>query len=79
MSLRLLAGIALTFSLTLPTAHAEQSSMKTSHGIDRGAWNALQKPFRIYGNTWYVGPYGLSSILLDTGLGLALFDGDLPE
>ena len=26
-----------------------------------------------------MGPFGLSSILLDTGRGLALFDGDLPE
>ena len=46
---------------------------------DRAAWNAPQPPFRIYGNTWYVGPHGLSSILVDTGRGLALFDGDLPE
>jgi len=46
---------------------------------DRAAWNAPQAPFRIYGNTWYVGPHGLSSILVDTGQGLALFDGDLPE
>src|SRR5690348_16993189 len=46
---------------------------------DRAAWNAPQAPFRIYGNTWYVGPHGLSAILVDTGQGLALFDGDLPE
>ncbi|MDE2087491.1 MAG: subclass B3 metallo-beta-lactamase, partial [Xanthomonadaceae bacterium] len=29
--------------------------------------------------TWYVGPHGLTSLLVDTGHGLALFDGDLPE
>jgi len=53
----------------------------TAEGIstDRAAWNAPQAPFRIYGNTWYVGPHNLSSILVDTGRGLALFDGDLPE
>ncbi len=79
MFLRLLAGAVLTLCLILPTAHADQPSAKTSHGIDRSAWNAPQKPFRIYANTWYVGPFGLSSILLDTGQGLALFDGDLPE
>jgi len=79
MSLRLLLGAALTLGLLPPTAHAQQPSAKTSHGIDRSEWNAPQKPFRIYGNTWYVGPYGLSSILLDTGHGLALFDGDLPQ
>jgi Zn-dependent hydrolases, including glyoxylases len=77
MSLRLLA--AATLMLILPFARAEQPSANTSHGIDRREWNAPQKPFRIYGNTWYVGPHGLSAILLDTGQGLALFDGDLPE
>lgn len=79
MSLRMLVGAALTLCLLLPTVHAQQSPAKTSQGIDRGEWNAPQKPFRIYGNTWYVGPHGLSSILVDTGHGLALFDGDLPE
>lgn len=79
MSLRLPAGVVLTLCLILPIAHAEQPSAKTSRGIDRSEWNVPQKPFRIYGNTWYVGPFGLSSILLDTGQGLALFDGDLPE
>lgn len=67
MSLRFLAGATLMLSLMLPAAHAEQPSANTSHGFDRQQWNAPQKPFRIYGNTWYVGPYGLSSILLDTG------------
>ena len=79
MSLRLLLAAALTLSLMLPAVHAEPTPAKTSHGIDRRDWNAPQKPFRIYGNTWYVGPLGLSAILLDTGQGLALFDGDLPE
>lgn len=79
MPLRLLAGAALTLGLTLSTVHAEQPPAKTSHGIDRREWNARRKPFRIYGNTWYVGPYGLSSILVNTGQGLALFDGDLTE
>jgi metallo-beta-lactamase class B len=79
MSLRMLAAAMLMPGLILPAARAEQPSANTSHGIDRQQWNAPQKPFRIYGNTWYVGPYGLSSILVDTGQGLALFDGDLPE
>lgn len=79
MPLRLQSGAVLMLGLILSVAHAEQPSPKTSHGIDRQEWNAPQKPFRIYGNTWYVGPYGLSSILVDTGQGLALFDGDLPQ
>jgi metallo-beta-lactamase class B len=65
--------IVLTAATLLPIAHAQGMS------TDRAAWNAPQAPFRIYGNTWYVGTHELSSILLDTGHGLALFDGDLPE
>lgn len=69
----LLAGLPVLVVFGRP-AHAAQS-----FAADRIEWNAPQKPFRIYGNTWYVGPRGLSAILVDTGKGLALFDGDLPE
>src|ERR1700721_2494753 len=43
------------------------------------AWNAPQTPFHIYGNTYYVGVHGLSSLLIDSGKGLVLVDGDLPQ
>lgn len=43
------------------------------------AWNEYVKPFRIYGNTWYVGTDGLSSILVETDAGLILIDGALPQ
>jgi Zn-dependent hydrolases, including glyoxylases len=75
MPLRLLIGAAVALGLILPAAHAA----KSPYDNDRSLWNMPQQPFRIYGNTWYVGPHGLSSILIDTGKGLALFDGDLPE
>lgn len=42
-------------------------------------WNKLQSPFRIYGNTYYVGPHGLSSILITSDAGHILIDGGLPE
>lgn len=42
-------------------------------------WNMPQEPFRLYGNTWYVGTAGLSSILIETGSGLILVDGALPQ
>lgn len=42
-------------------------------------WNAPQAPFHIYGNTYYVGVHGVSSLLIDTGKGLVLIDGDLPQ
>ena len=42
-------------------------------------WNQPQKPFRIFGNTYYVGPHGLSSILITSDTGHVLIDGALPE
>ena len=42
-------------------------------------WNEPQEPFRIYGNTWYVGTSGLSSLLIETAEGLILIDGGLPQ
>ena len=42
-------------------------------------WNHAEPATRIYANTYYVGVAGLSSILIDTGAGLILLDGDLPQ
>lgn len=42
-------------------------------------WNEPQKPFRVHGNTWYVGTQGLSSLLIETDGGLILIDGGLPQ
>jgi len=42
-------------------------------------WNMPQEPFRVYGNTWYVGAAGLSSIMIETDAGLILVDGGLPQ
>ena len=42
-------------------------------------WNEPIDPFRIHGNTWYVGTDGLSSILIETDDGLVLADGGLAQ
>lgn len=42
-------------------------------------WNRPQEPFHVHGNTWYVGTAGLSAILIDSGDGLVLLDGALPQ
>ena len=42
-------------------------------------WNEPRAPFRIFGNTYYVGTAGLAVILIDTGGGLILLDGALPQ
>lgn len=42
-------------------------------------WNQAHEPFRVHGNTWYVGTAGLTSILIETADGLVLVDGGLPQ
>jgi metallo-beta-lactamase class B len=41
-------------------------------------WSAPQKPFRIYGNTWYVGSRGLGVFLVTAPTGDVLIDGGMP-
>jgi len=42
-------------------------------------WNATLEPFRIFGNTFYVGTRGLSSVLVTSRGGHILLDGGLPQ
>lgn len=46
---------------------------------ERAAWNQPVKPFRIIGNTYYVGAAGVTSFLITTTQGHILLDGGLPE
>jgi metallo-beta-lactamase class B len=55
------------------------STPASSSCADCPVWNQPQEPFRIYGNTYYVGPRGLTSILLTSKAGHILIDGALPE
>lgn len=42
-------------------------------------WNEPQRPFRVHGNTYYVGTRGLAAILITSPDGHILIDGALPE
>ena len=42
-------------------------------------WNARREPFRVFGNTYYVGVEGLSSVLITSEKGHILIDGGLPQ
>jgi metallo-beta-lactamase class B len=50
-------------------------------GVSRAQenWNTPQAPFRIFGNTYYVGTAGLSAILITSDEGHILIDGALPQ
>ena len=47
--------------------------------FDCAEWNAPFEPFRIFGNTYYVGVAGLSAVLIASDRGLILLDGALPQ
>jgi metallo-beta-lactamase class B len=42
-------------------------------------WNVPREPFRIFGNAYYVGTAGLSSLLITSDQGHILLDGGLPQ
>jgi metallo-beta-lactamase class B len=46
---------------------------------DCAAWNKPRAPFKLYGNTYYVGTDGLSSILIAGDAGHILLDGGLEQ
>lgn len=48
-------------------------------GTASAAWNDPQKPFNVFGNTWYVGTKELAAILITSPQGHVLLDGAVPE
>jgi metallo-beta-lactamase class B len=80
----ILLDIGMPFGLiaSLLLASTGASSMPDETPIACGKcanWNQPQAPFRVYGNTYYGGMHGLSSVLIVTTDGLILLDGDLPQ
>jgi len=75
-----MSALALSvFLFALAALASGQNGAPASSCSNCPVWNTKQEPFRIYGNTYYVGPHGLSSILLTSKAGHVLIDGALPE
>lgn len=70
-----LLGIVLLITSALIAAGQHSSSGCSQCEV----WNKPQPPLRIFGNTYYVGPHGLSSVLITSKQGHVLIDGALPE
>ena len=68
-------GLGLVLAIS-GAAHAGESYLNCDNCKD---WNQPVKPFNIYGNTWYVGVNGLSSLLIASPGGHILIDGALPQ
>ena len=84
-TLGLASGAAAIVALAVaPTAvSAQGDTARAARPVvtcaDCAAWNAPQQPFRIHGNTYYVGTRGLSAILVTSPGGHVLIDGGLVE
>jgi metallo-beta-lactamase class B len=66
-------GVAASLSLV---GHVNAAAIECTRCEE---WNKEQAPFQIYGNTYYVGPRGLSSVLITSPQGHVLIDGALPQ
>ena len=72
-----IAGLIL---LLLVTVQTPTFKWDPPHKCDDCAtWNKAREPFKIFGNTYFVGTDGLSSILVVGDAGLILLDGGLEQ
>jgi metallo-beta-lactamase class B len=70
------------FAISAPATAQRGSAVQADASIacaDCDEWNAPHVPFRLFGNTYYVGVAGLSSVLITSDAGAILIDGGLPQ
>ena len=72
-------GLALAAMLSMAQIRAPFKSDPPKMCDRCSGWNAAVDPFRVFGNTYYVGTQGLSSVLITSENGHILLDGALPE
>ena len=73
-----IAGLAILLALSLFQAPTFKSD--PPHKCDScDEWNKPREPFRVFGNTYFVGTDGLSAILIAGDAGLILLDGGLEQ
>ncbi len=56
----------------------QRNTAEESSCLNDPEWMTPQEPFRIYGNTWFVGPRGLGVFLIAAPTGHILIDGGVP-
>ncbi len=82
------AALGLAFALpslaqrAAPHPGASRNIDAACKGVDPWSakgWAVPAPPAHVYGGTWYVGTCGITSLLVETGAGLVLLDGGVPE
>jgi metallo-beta-lactamase class B len=66
------ASLAIVTLLSVPLVAQDFSRQRVE-------WNQPQKPFKVFGNTYWVGTRELGSVLITSDRGHVLIDGALPE
>lgn len=75
-AISLLAWLAAASGAPVPAVDPLTQPIVTSRSAE---WLAPAKPEKILGNSYLVGFGGMSVVLIDTGVGLVLVDGALPQ
>ena len=65
--------------VALPASSAEKNSYLASLCPDCDTWDDPVKPFKVYGNTWYVGMKNIGVVLITSDFGHVLIDGGFPD
>ena len=75
-----MSKLAVAFVVLLSFTQAGTFKPDPPHKCDDcDTWNKPREPFKLYGNTYYVGTDGLSSILITGDAGHILLDGGLEQ
>jgi metallo-beta-lactamase class B len=74
--MNLFAPILLALGAVTGTAQAQDAAVACGNCAE---WNQPVKPFKVFGNTWYVGVKGISAVLVTSPQGHILLDGALPQ
>jgi metallo-beta-lactamase class B len=69
----------IAFAAAMTQAATPLAADPPKHCTDCTSWNVPQPPFRIFGNTYFVGTRELSAILVAGDDGLILLDAALPQ
>jgi metallo-beta-lactamase class B len=72
-------AVVLVFLLSFTQSSTFQSDPPHKCGAACDEWNIPREPFRLFGNSYYVGTDGLSAILIVGDAGLVLLDGGLEQ
>jgi len=75
----LLAAVLVCSPLAVRAQRAVVKPDPPNNCDDCLEWNAPQAPFKLFGNSYYVGTAGLSSVLVTSDAGSILLDGALPQ